>query len=91
MNELSEIRDEIDSIDEKILSLLEQRFSLMPNVADCKKQEKIKTLDKKREQEIILEKISIAENKNIDKKFVISLFELIMNESKKIQKNYLNK
>lgn len=51
--ELSEIREKIDGLDEKILSLFLERMKLSRSAADYKAEHKLPTLNKDREREIL--------------------------------------
>lgn len=89
--DLKDIRKDIDSIDNQILELLEKRFSLMPSVIDYKIKNNLDIFDSAREKEILKNKISTAKNFSIDEKFITEIYQLIMDQSKKIQRDYLKK
>ncbi len=72
---LDEIRKKIDELDDQIISLLEQRFSIVKDINKLKKN----ITDSKREKEI-LNKI---QSKNIQK-----IYKEIFKISKQIQKKY---
>jgi len=89
--DLKDIRKDIDSIDNQILELLEKRFSLMPSVIDYKIKNNLDIFDSAREKEILKNKIFSAKNFSIDEKFITEIYQLIMDQSKKIQRDYLKK
>jgi chorismate mutase len=75
-----------DSVDEKILKLLEKRFLFTDEIGKIKKQEKIKVVDKNRETEILFKYKKISEKLKLNKKFTENILKLILQESKKRQK-----
>ncbi|MBN2479103.1 MAG: chorismate mutase [Parachlamydiales bacterium] len=75
-SELIDIRNQIDLIDDQIISLLEKRLMLAKKLAENKLKKQI--VDEKRENEIL----SKIKSKNIQE-----IYKSIFNESKKIQKN----
>lgn len=86
---LKEIRTKIDELDNKILRLLKERFTLMPEVINYKIQNNLEIFDESREQEVLKNKVSAAKEFSMDEKFVTEIYQLIMDQSKEIQKNYL--
>lgn len=76
-------RKEIDSIDKKIMKLLERRFNIVKEIGIYKKENKIEIEDKKREKEIYI-KIK-AKNSKINKNIKL-IYEDIIGLSKKSQK-----
>ena len=83
--DLLNLRERVDEIDQKIINLLEERFSLCPNFCNIKKQNGLQIEDKNREKDIIDRKISQS---RLDAKFIEELFTLIIRKSKEIQKEY---
>jgi chorismate mutase len=80
---LTELRAEISSIDEKILALLTERMNLSVLVALFKKNHNLPIFDPKREEEMLLryeEKVDFE---------CSSIFRAIIDESKRIQKGIL--
>lgn len=53
MNNLEQLREKINAIDDEISLLLEKRFSVCGEIAEEKKQNGIKILDKERENAVI--------------------------------------
>jgi monofunctional chorismate mutase len=80
INELREIRKQIDKIDEEILILLNKRMQLCEQVAKVKKKANLQIEDKKREEEI-LQKVGEFR----------SVFEEIIKLCKDAQKRIINK
>lgn len=84
MDELNQLRDQIDEIDKKITELFEQRMDLSKKVAQVKKENEIGILSAKREEEVIQKNISYLKNK--DYRFVLEgFYRNLMNLSKLIQ------
>lgn len=81
MDELGNIRKQIDKLDAMIMQLLDQRFDLTNQVGEIKKQIKKDILDTNREQ-IIYDKASKCSHYPQIK----TIYKTIMNESKQAQR-----
>jgi len=57
MQSLNNLRNEIDEIDEKLISLLNRRFKVLRSVLEVKKKNKLSLRDPHRE-ELIIEQLS---------------------------------
>lgn len=80
MNNLDKHRKEIDKIDDSIIELLEQRFNLVVEIGQYKKEKNLPVFDAKRE--------SAIKQKFTTKKYQDSLsniYDTILKESKTIQ------
>lgn len=80
MNNLDKHRKEIDKIDDNIIELLEQRFNLVVEIGQYKKENNLPVFDAKRE--------SAIKQKFKTKKYQDSLsniYDTILKESKTIQ------
>lgn len=75
------LRNNIDEIDENIISLLESRFLVSENIGKIKKEQGLPVLDNKREDEIF----SKIKDKNFEKE-IANIYKCILEESKKVQK-----
>ncbi len=84
MKELSEIRDEIDQIDQEMLRLYETRMDLAEEMAAYKIANNKNVYDKVREQEK-LDKLSGMASDDFTRQGVLELFEQIMSTSRKKQ------
>lgn len=82
---LSETRNIIDEIDNEIIELLNKRFELMPEIARFKTENHLPIFQSEREQEILENKIVQAKELGLSETFVRNLFELIFEESKRLQ------
>ena len=81
MDELSVLREEINSIDDKIMTLLDKRYTLTMIIGDIKQLKNITILDTKRE-DYINDKIS----KYSHSPQISVVYNTIMSESKKAQR-----
>jgi monofunctional chorismate mutase len=85
---LDEFRTKIDDIDKKIMDALSERMTLMEDLAEYKKYHKIPIIDTKREEELLKTVAAEAKKKKLDKEFVEQIFENILKESKRVQRNF---
>jgi chorismate mutase/prephenate dehydratase len=51
--DIKKVRDKMDEIDKKIILLIAERFSFLPDVVAYKKENNLPTQDKERERELI--------------------------------------
>ncbi|OFI06080.1 T-protein [Clostridium acetireducens DSM 10703] len=84
MEDISKLREEIDSIDEEIVKLLEKRMEISLKIGKCKKQNNINVLDKSREKEIIKSRVEFLKNNDF-KQPLEKLLKLIMEISRELQ------
>lgn len=85
MNELENFRGRIDEIDMRIIELLAERFRLMPEIARYKSLHKIEIAQIEREKSMLSSRVELSSRLDVDEDFVRGLFNLIINQSKKIQ------
>ena len=78
---LEDYRKNIDNIDQKIVSLLDERLNTCKEIGKYKKENNLPVLDSKREDEKINSIKDNAENKEL----VVEIYKKIMEESKKVQ------
>ena len=83
---LKKLRKEIDDIDSKILSLIEQRMKVVCEVGDLKKDLEISVEDLNREKEII-QRLTSNSSKNLTEKQLIRIFSAVFKSSKQIQRD----
>ena len=83
MNDLDNLRKEIDEIDEQIKKLFVKRMAVVKSINDVKKTLGVSVIDLKREREI-LSKINDIEDENI-KNLYLELLKRILDLSKKYQ------
>ena len=85
MNNLENLRREIDEIDKKIVELFEERINIAVKIGEWKKSNKIEIFDSKREEKVIEKAIEALVNKEYKEK-ISELFHKLMDISKDIQK-----
>ena len=81
---LEEIRQEIDQVDDAIVTLLEQRMNLVDQVVTLKKLTGTAVLDSKREDVIFARVADKVENKDY-KETVVATFSDILKRSREFQ------
>lgn len=87
---LDETRNKINEIDNKIINLLVKRFKLVKEIAFHKFKDGLPIKDLNREQELIENRNKKFEKLGFkDSSFVSSLYNLIINKSIKLQKNFM--
>lgn len=83
---LRQLRKQITLCDKEILNLLAQRFKLVQEIRNFKKENSKKITDKKREKQLVDFHGSLGEKLKLNPVLVRKVFKLIIQESKKIQK-----
>jgi len=81
--ELMNLRRQINQLDNQLLQLLEARFEISKEIGEVKKRKGLPIEDLAREKEIIESKCGKTD---LDEGFVKKYFELIFEESKRLQK-----
>ena len=89
MDKLNELRERIDDIDMLLVSLLAERFNACLEVAEFKKANSIEIVNLSREDEIRKKVIELGSTKNIDSNFLNRLYDIIFDQSHKIQQKSL--
>ena len=87
---LNVIRQKIDSIDNELINTIAKRTDLVNEIGQFKKQNGITILQIQRWFEIIKTRQEWANSKEIDKKMVSELFELIHKHSVLLQTHIMN-
>ena len=85
--EIKELRDKIDGIDEKLVSLYAERMAVSSQIADYKRDHGLPVLDHKREREL-LAKISALAGPELER-YTRVLYESILATSRAYQDNKL--
>ncbi len=88
MKTLSQLREEIGGIDQKMAALFDQRMHLAEQVAEVKKQQQRPVLDSAREQELIERNTALVPTLRFRDKYPAFLQQL-MDLSKQVQREYL--
>lgn len=84
-DELKTLRKEIDAIDHDLFELLKKRFDVAQKIGEIKQGKGIE--DTKREAELYALYEAWAKELHLDVDFVTHVFEIIIQESKRIQKH----
>ena len=88
MSELDIYRDKINSIDNELVRLLNERMNLSIEIGNYKKSKNMKVFDKEREEFLLNRLINLngeIKNNKIDEEFIRKLWDEIMNFSKSLQ------
>lgn len=85
MNNIADLRKQIDALDEKIIDALAQRFFLVKKVGEQKKALGIPVQDKNREKEKILVLSKKAAQYNIKKETIEKIWHIIFRDSYEIE------
>ena len=91
MEKINQIRKHIDRIDAALITILAERMSLMPEIAEHKKKNKIPVFQEKRDQEIMKRLLKISKEHGLDESFVEEVFLSIFNEAKRLQNKTITK
>ena len=82
---LEELRKDIDNMDNKIVELLAKRKDFIKKISEIKKEIKKPVIDEKREQQVIERIKGKAKASGLDEKFVTSLYNIILENSRNEQ------
>ncbi len=86
MDNLTQLRNKIDSIDDRLITLLAERFSLVLAIWAYKKMHQFPSLDLIRRENLLKNKLSKGIEKWLTESFIIEIRERIHKESLRIQK-----
>lgn len=87
MNELELLRKKIDTIDEEIIALFEERMDTVCNIAKYKLKNNLPVLSQGREKEVIQKAVDNLKNKNYSESvqtFIKEIMEISKEEQNKI-------
>lgn len=82
-------RDQIDRIDAEIMILLRRRFQILKKVAKFKVENNMPIYQPERERDMLENKAERAKLMGMDQSFIKTLFEVILDESKKYQERLI--
>ena len=85
MDKLAEFRAALNNIDEQLISLLGQRFNIIREVGQHKKQNHIPMMQAKRVDDVKDRCAKLGEQHHLDDRFVRELYTLIINEACRIE------
>ncbi len=86
MDELVNLRKQIDSLDDKLLKILAERISVVKKIGKFKKKDSLPLLDKRRLNKMFKSILLKATLLNLSETFVRKLFNFIHEHSLEIQK-----
>ena len=87
--ELKEIREQLDRLDNNLINTLAERMSLIPKVAEYKKENNIARYQPEREEQIIKTKRARALELKLDPDLVETLFKEIIKDAHRIEKEIM--
>jgi chorismate mutase len=90
MNLLEDLRDRIDTIDERILSLMSERMGIARNIGQYKKENNMTVLQVERWNEILRTRLQSGEVKELHRDFILQLYASIHDESIRQQTEVMN-
>lgn len=91
MEEIEKLRSDLDNIDMEILQLLMRRTKIVKQIGLIKKQYDIPVVDRRREKEVYDNAKEFALEHELNSDQIESIFREIMQFSKKVQSEILEK
>lgn len=91
MSDLEKVREDINELDKKLIELLVERRNLSSAVISLKDSAQSDLRDPKREHELLLKRIEIARERGLDATYITKLFHEVIEDSVKIQQEFLQK
>ena len=91
INQLEQLRDEIDDIDREIIEAIGTRMRIIEKIGDYKKDNNVTVFQLERWKEILETRPHWGKAKLLDKNFIEELYKVIHSESIKTQTDILNK
>lgn len=89
-DKLSNLRKEIDQLDDKVIKILGDRMQVVQQIGEYKRENNVTILQVNRWDEIIQQRSSLAKALGLDVDFTVKLLELIHNESIRKQNEIMN-
>ncbi len=86
IEEIEKLREKIDSLDDQLLQLLKKRLSISEQIGEVKSVNQINIFDSQREEMLFSSLEKKCEDLNMDKKFILNLWRLIIDQSHLLQK-----
>ncbi|MCF8298868.1 MAG: bifunctional 3-deoxy-7-phosphoheptulonate synthase/chorismate mutase type II [Saprospiraceae bacterium] len=87
---LDELRQLVDQVDEELLKVLARRMKIVEQMGEYKKNHSITILQLDRWREIIKDRLSQANDLNLDSRFILKLLQLVHKESIQKQNDIMN-
>lgn len=89
--EITEIRKQLDEIDKELLNIIAKRMSLIPKIAEYKKEHNVQRHQPEREKEIIETKRKVAEELGLNPDLVEDIFKRLIEDAHRIEKEIIGK
>ena len=83
--QLEDLREKIDRVDTLLLKIIAKRQEIVKMIADIKKKENLEIFQPEREKQLIVKRMELAADLDVDPKFVFNLFQKILENSRQIQ------
>ena len=83
--DISEIRTQIDELDEKLLNIFNQRAHLALKLGEIKKEKDVAVYDPERER-LIFERMKALNPGPLDDGAIVRLFERVIDESRRLER-----
>ncbi len=89
-NKLENLRGRIDAIDHEIMEVLAQRMSIVRQIGQYKKENKVTALQINRWAQIMEDREKLAQKLSLDDSFIKALFQLIHEDSVRTQSDIMD-
>lgn len=89
-NKLENLRGRIDTIDHEIMEVLAQRMSIVRQIGQYKKENKVTALQINRWSQIMEDREKLATKLSLDENFIKALFQLIHEDSVRTQSDIMD-
>lgn len=89
-NKLENLRGRIDAIDHEIMEVLAQRMSIVRQIGQYKKENKVTALQINRWAQIMEDRERLAQKLSLDENFIKALFQLIHEDSVRTQSDIMD-
>ncbi|HEX9253461.1 MAG TPA: chorismate mutase, partial [Ignavibacteriaceae bacterium] len=86
---MKEIREKINTIDDKMLQLLAERRELSVEIIKLKNEDKSAIRDRDREKQLLIRLIEAGRNYGLDTHYVSKIFQEIISDSVRIQNRFV--
>jgi chorismate mutase len=83
--QLNQLRDQIDQVDQQIISLLAKRMEVVDQVGKLKKQYQVKPLDASRWQQVVDARRQWAEDNQLNPDLIEKIWDLIHDQALEIE------
>lgn len=87
--ELMQIRENLDRLDKEMLRILSERMSLIPKVAEYKRQNNLPRYQPDREKAILEGKRKLAEEMSLNPDLVENIYKRIIEDAHRIEKDIM--